>query len=84
MKGFLRMKYEQFLMRLFDRVLSLMNRSDRTSWYPRHVLCQDLEDKIDDLERELYLAHCHIKLQDHRISELKLKVGFYEKDEEES
>ena len=47
--GFLKIKYEQFLIRMFDRLLKIMKKSD-VDWYPKHALCWELEDKLHDEE----------------------------------
>ena len=83
MKSYLLMKYEQFLMRLFDRVCKLLSKTGN-NWYPKYVLCWDLEDKIMELEREINdLETANIFLHD-RIDELEEALCFYEPDEKES
>lgn len=94
MKSFLRMKYEQFLMRLFDRILKAMRKTN-VDWYPKHVLCKDLEEKIrkKDLEicdlwdqihdRDVENDHLNYQLLflDDRVEGLEKKLDKYENEE---
>ena len=51
---FLRMKYQMFLMRLFDKFLNHLKKMD-LDWYPKHLLgVYDLDDKVDSLENEVF------------------------------
>ena len=50
---YLRMKYEQFLMRLFDLVYAWIMKSDNTSWYPGMITgVEKLDMMIDELQEE--------------------------------
>ena len=54
-RSYIMMKYEQFLMRCFDRVCKLLSKT-RSDWYPEYVIVGDrineLENKIYELEEE--------------------------------
>ena len=77
MKSYIKMKYEQFLMRLFDSVIKLLSKT-RSYWYPKHILCYDLEEKIDDLEQKIdELEMANLRLYQEN-DELKEKLDFYE------
>lgn len=94
MKSFLRMKYEQFLMRLFDRILEAIKKTN-VNWYPKHVLCEDLEEKISkkDLEicdlwdkihdRDVEIDHLNYQLLflDDRIEGLEKELNKYEQED---
>ena len=56
MKKYFKMKYEQFLMRLFDLVMNLISKSG-VNWYPQHVFkeegyCDDADVTVVALESE--------------------------------
>lgn len=51
MKSYLRMKYEMFLMRLYDFVVKLLSKT-RCDWYPKEPY-QDEIDKLQDKVWEL-------------------------------
>lgn len=50
MKKYFKMKYEQFLMGLFDKIMSLITNSD-VDWYPEYVFKE--EYCLDLIERQL-------------------------------
>ena len=52
MKGYFMIKYEQFLMRMFDKIVLLLSKT-QSDWYPEHVLCSDLEMHVCDLEEKV-------------------------------
>ena len=86
MKSYIRMKYEQFLCRLFDRVCDLLFKT-RMDWYPKHRLCQkeqdriyQLEDKIFELEEENFRLEYHMIDKDEEIETLCDILYYYEKD----
>lgn len=82
MKGYLLMKWEQFLMRLFDKFLQYLSTT-RLDWYPKHVLCYDLEEKIHNLEVNLDEAEILLIEKDEQIESLVNKLYFYEPWEED-
>ncbi len=95
LRVFIRMKYEQFLMRRFDRLLTIMAKS-RVNWYPSHVVAneydqkiQKLQEKISDLEYRLHreeseadVLEYQLLRRDERIEELENALSFYEPDED--
>ena len=56
MKKYFKMKYEHFLMRLFDLVMNLISKSG-VNWYPQHVFkeegyCDDADVTVVALKSE--------------------------------
>lgn len=82
MRSYIRMKYEQLLMRLFDKFLKYLSTT-RLDWYPNHVLCYDLEAKIHELEMQMDRAEVLLIEKDEQIADLTDKLYFYEPWEEE-
>lgn len=86
MKGYFRMKYEQFLMRLFDKIVNLISKT-RVAWYPEDQIKKDqieqLEDRIHDLESENDKMFYHLIVAEERVEELSKKLYYYEPWEED-
>ena len=54
LKKFLKMKYETFMIRRFDRILRTYHKNPNLSWYPAYRLGVDkLENKIDEIEMKV-------------------------------
>lgn len=64
MKSYFRMKYEQFLIRMFDKVVLLLSKT-QSDWYPKHALCRDLEVHIYELEKKV----CDLELENSKLLE---------------
>lgn len=78
MKNFIQMKYEQLLMRLFDLVLKLINKS-YVCWYPIDVFEIDiLNDKIDYLDNQIDELQQLIKEKEADIAYLENQLQFFE------
>jgi len=86
MKGYFRMKYEQFLMRLFDKIVNLISKT-RVAWYPEDQIKKDqieqLEDRIHDLESENDKMFYYLTVAEERVEELSKKLYYYEPWEED-
>ena len=90
MRSYLRMKYEMFLMNLYDFVVKLLSKS-RLDWYPKEPYqdeidkLQDkvweLEDKLMDTkmeyEREFDSYEYWYEVQEDRIERLWQWLEFY-------
>ena len=75
---FLRMKYEQMLMRLFDRFVRYLSNT-RLDWYPKHALgFDDLDIKIHDLELENDKLQYYLLDAEDRIRNLSERLYYYE------
>lgn len=87
-KSFFKMKYEMFLMRLFDRIYELL-RKTRSDWYPRYVVYEreDVDkwfDKWVDAERRADSYEIQLIRKDEYIYHLEERLDFYESKEAES
>ena len=84
-KGYFRMKYEMFLINLFDYVIKLM-KNTRIDWYPDYALGVDsYKEKIDHLwdiiqDNEQYISQLAywITCQDDQIQRLEKQLEKYE------
>lgn len=52
---FVNMKIDQFLIRLFDRIVKVLSRRLGTSWYPEWAIAREYRERIDDLEYEKWM-----------------------------
>ena len=95
-KGFIRMKFDQFMMRLFDRLVKYFRSSETLSWYPEFSIGVDdkidsmnekrweLEDKIHDQDREIDKLYYYIIDLEERLDKAEERLYWYEPwDEEE-
>lgn len=82
-RSYITMKYEQFLMRCFDRVCKLLSKT-RSDWYPEYVIVGDrineLENKIYELEEEN--MQLRTELSDAEEKELQMELYKFECGEE--
>lgn len=81
-RSYIMMKYEQFLMRCFDRVCELLSKT-RSDWYPEYVIVGDrinelenniyeLEDKIYELEEENMQLRTELSDAEEKVSHMEL------------
>lgn len=82
-RSYITMKYEQFLMRRFDRVCKLLSKT-RSDWYPEYVIVGDrineLENKIYELEEEN--TQLRTELSDAEEKVLRMELHKFECGEE--
>ena len=88
----LKMKVQQLLMRIYDRLIQVMEKAD-VGWYPGFIFWRDsedwkaFEDEIHKLEVENDRLMYHLVNESNRVQELEEKLYFYEpweNDNEES
>lgn len=94
-KSFIRMKFDQFMMRLFDRLVKYFRSSETLSWYPEFSIGVDdkidsmyekkweLEEKIHDKDLEIDHLNYHITDLIERLNEAEERLYLYEPWEEE-
>lgn len=84
-KAFIEMKYEQWLMRLYDWVCNRL-KNTRSEWYigfSNRVEIYKLEDDLADCERRCNQLEYYLIDADDRIEKLRSALAFYEDIEEE-
>lgn len=84
MKSFIRMKYEQFMMRLFDWIVEKFRNNERLKWYVSYSLGYDeeikkWEDVAQELEYQLEDYRERVWAQEETIQELKDFLDYYQK-----
>ncbi len=80
--GYFKMKYEQFLMRLFNKILKIMEKNPNLEWYPKFAIGADYD--IHRLEIKLDQAEYHLIDRDQKIIILEEKIEQLEQKLEES
>lgn len=70
--SFLKMKYEQHMMRRFNRLLNKMRENENLAWYPEFAIGAD--EKIHKLEIKLDQAEYHLLDRDQRIIMLEDEI----------
>lgn len=84
-KAYMEMKYEQWLMRLFDCVCNRL-KNTRSEWYiefSNREKIYKLEDDLMDCEIRCNQLEYYLIEADDRIEELENALAFYEPVEEE-
>lgn len=75
MKLYLKMKYEMFMMGLFDWIVGIMKANDRLSWYIDFATGSDI--KIHDLELKIDSYEDQLMQKDERIDELEDALYYF-------
>lgn len=94
-KGFIEMKFDQFMMNLFDLFVKYFRSKETLSWYIEFSLGIDdkidsmqdkiweLEDKIHDQDIEIDHLDYHLIDSEEKLKEAYKKISFYEYKEDE-
>lgn len=86
MKSYFRMKYEQLMMRMFDRIVKIMIKDPNLEWYVYRACrkkIEKLEWAIYERDKEIDKLYSEILNQYEQIVQLEEELEFYEPNTEE-